>query len=394
MDGKNIFRTKADDLIMSFLSGNSSLPDDENLLDWVNQSEDNKAYFLKRQKIWLGAGQDCNAEQVNTEKAFEKVILASGLDSKVPEKKTLPLSFRISGIAAAVLLVFSLGSILSYFIFRPSVDEDSVCLVHAPKGSQAMTVLPDGSEVWLNAGSSLRFNNTSNFKESREVRLTGEAFFKVITNKKNPFVVKTKGLDIKALGTEFNVKAYPEEKIVEATLVEGIVRIEGRDQNLKRVDITLAPRQKAVCHTGEGLIVSSEKADQSSLSSAYADKLENADNPAERVSKSIISSNVKTDLYTSWKDERWIIEGMEIDQLAVLIERKYNVSIQIDSEELKAYTFTGTFQSETLEQAMHVLKLSAPLNYKIGKGRVELALDPLLKDRYDKFPEGSSVSSD
>ena len=94
MDGKAISGTEVDDLIMSFLSGNSSLPDEENLLDWVNQSEDNKAYFLKRQKIWLGMGQDCNTELVNTEKALEKVILATGLDLKAFAFENASVRFR------------------------------------------------------------------------------------------------------------------------------------------------------------------------------------------------------------------------------------------------------------------------------------------------------------
>jgi hypothetical protein len=76
---------------------------------------------------------------------------------------------------------------------------------------------------------------------------------------------------------------------------------------------------------------------------------------------------------------------MDIGQLSILIERKYNVSIEFASAELKDYKFTGIFQDETLEQVMQVLKLTAPLNYEIGKGQVVLSMDPLLKDKYEKF---------
>ena len=382
------------DLIISFLSGNSRVEENTVLLDWINQSDENKSYFIKLQNTWLAAGQVSDVNVVNTEKALLKFNQSVEQNPKESTKKFLNLFIRISRIAAAFLLVFLLGGIGSYFIFGHTSDVASVSSVHAPKGSKAMTVLPDGSEVWLNAGSSLSFNNTAYFKKNREVRLRGEAYFKVITNKNKPFVVKAKGLDIKALGTEFNVKAYPEEKIVETTLVEGIVKIEGKDQNKETVDIMLVPRQKLVCYIGKELVGSPKELDQKISDFKSNDNLQTGDLSAEKLSNPIIYNNVKTDLYTSWKDNRWIIDGLDIGQLAVMMERKYNVSIEFESEELKNYKFTGTFQNETLEQVMLVLKLTAPLNYEIGKGKVELSLDPLLKDTYEKFLNSNSVKSD
>jgi len=382
MDDTKTSGAKRDDLIISFLSGNSPAPDQDILLDWVNHSEENRAYFLKMQSIWLGTGQCTGAERVNTEKALLKVQLATGADTRETSKRSFSLVSRITGIAAAFLMMFLLGGLASYLLFDNPDDDSTVASVYAPKGSKAKTVLPDGLEVWLNAGSNLSYNNTSYFRKHREVRLAGEAYFQVVTDRDKPFVVKVNGLDIKAVGTAFNVKAYPEEKNVETTLVEGIVRIEGRDQDKRIIDITLSPRQKAVCYTEGGSGISSEQP----ISAGETGKdPEGDDHPPAKVSRAIISSNVKTDLYTSWRDNRWIIEGMDIGQLSVLIERRYNVSIEFASAELKDYKFTGTFQDETLEQVMQVLKLTAPLNYEIGKGRVELTMDHSLKDKYQEF---------
>jgi len=382
MDTTQISGAERDDLIISFLSGNGAASDHDILLDWVNQSEENRAYFLKMQSIWLGAGQCTSAEMVNTEKALLKVQQATGGSTRETSKRSFSLVSRISGIAAAFVMIFLLGGLASYFLFGDRGDDLTVSSVIAPKGSKAKTVLPDGSEVWLNAGSNLSYNNTSYFRKNREVRLAGEAYFQVVTDRDKPFVVKAKGLDIKAVGTEFNVKAYPEEKIVETTLVEGIVKIEGRDQDKRIIDITLSPRQKAVCYTEGGSGISSE---QPISSGETGEDPEGDDHPPAKISRAIISSNVKTDLYTSWRDNRWIIEGMDIGQLSVLIERRYNVSIEFASAELKDYRFTGTFQDETLEQVMQVLKLTAPLNYEIGKGRVELTMDHSMKDKYQEF---------
>ena len=385
MDDTKTSGFERDDLIISFLSGNSPAADHDILLDWVNHSEENREYFLKMQRIWLGTGQFTGAEMVNTENALLRVQGATGANVKETSKKSFSLVSRVSGIAASFVMMFLLGGLASYFLFDNPGDDSTVSSVYAPKGSKAKTVLPDGSEVWLNAGSNLSYNNTSYFKKNREVRLAGEAYFKVVTDRDRPFVVKVNGLDIKALGTEFNVKAYPEEKIVETTLVEGIVKIEGRDLEKRIIDITLAPRQKAVCYTEGGSSVSSWQSEQAISSGETGEYPEADDHPPVKVSRAVISSNVKTDLYTSWRDNRWIIEGMDIGQLSVLIERKYDVSIEFASAELKDYKFTGTFQNETLEQVMQVLKLTAPLNYEIGKGKVELSMDPLLKDKYEKF---------
>ena len=385
MDDTKTSGFERDDLIISFLSGNGPAPDQDILLDWVNQSEENRAYFLKMQSIWLGTGQSSGVDMVNTEKALLKIQQATGTGTRETSKRSFSLVSRISGIAAAFLMMFLLGGLASYYLVGDRGDDTTIASVYAPKGSKAQTVLPDGSEVWLNAGSKLSYNNTSYFRKNREVRLAGEAYFQVVTDRDRPFVVKVNGLDIKALGTEFNVKAYPEEKIVETTLVKGIVKIEGSDLEKRIIDITLTPRQKAICYTEGGFRVSTEQSEQAISAGETGEDTEWDDHPPVKVSRAVITSNVKTDLYTSWRDNRWIIEGMDIGQLSVLIERKYNVSIEFASAELKDYKFTGTFQDETLEQVMQVLKLTAPLNYEIGKGRVELTMDPLLKDKYEKF---------
>jgi len=382
MDSTQISGAERDDLIISFLSGNGAASDHDILLDWVNQSEENQAYFLKMQSIWLGAGQCTGADTAKTEKALLRIHQATGTNNKETSRKSFSLVSRISGIAAAFVMMFLLGGLASYFLVGDRGDDTTIASVYAPKGSKAKTVLPDGSEVWLNAGSNLSYNNTSYFKKNREVRLAGEAYFQVVTDRDKPFVVKAKGLDIKALGTAFNVKAYPEENIVETTLVEGIVKIQGMDQDKRIIDITLAPRQKALCYTEGGSGVATG---QHILSGEKGEYAEGDDHPPAKVSRAIISSNVKTDLYTSWRDNRWIIEGMDIGQLSVLIARRYNVSIEFASAELKDYKFTGTFQDETLEQVMQVLKLTAPLNYEIGKGRVELTMDYSMKDKYQEF---------
>ncbi|MBO9732805.1 MAG: FecR domain-containing protein [Chitinophaga sp.] len=96
--------------------------------------------------------------------------------------------------------------------------------ISTPKGGQYQVVLPDGSQVWLNAASSLRFPVTFT-GNNRTVSLTGEAYFEVAQNARQPFMVHTSGMDVKVLGTHFNVMAYPDEGHVRTTLLEGAVSV-------------------------------------------------------------------------------------------------------------------------------------------------------------------------
>ena len=100
------------------------------------------------------------------------------------------------------------------------------------KGSRSRSLLPDGTTVWLNAGSKLYYEN--DFNGTREVRLEGEAFFDVVKQTDRPFIVHTSGIDIKVLGTAFNVKSYPEDKTVETTLYRGLVQVFRQEDTPKK----------------------------------------------------------------------------------------------------------------------------------------------------------------
>jgi len=290
---------------------------------------------------------------------------------------------------AAVLILFSmLGSLGTYFVMKtesPQIKRNGLIWVSAPIGSKAMTVLPDGTQVWLNAGSNLFYNIATYGEKQRDVTLIGQGFFKVVSNARKPFVVSAKNLKIKALGTEFDVKAYPEENTIETTLVKGIVKIEGKDQKKQNFTITMNPKQKVTYYSGKALLETSMLTNPSEMNEKKLDHIKLGDLPPATPVKPQVDDVEKTDLYTSWKDDRWVFEGEEIGNLAVLLERRFNVNIVFNSEELKHYKFTGIFQQETLEQILKVLKLTAPLRYNVGKGRVDLMLDNELKVKYKKY---------
>lgn len=364
------------DLIIKFLNRETSVEEENNLLDWVNAKPENRFYFNSIRDTWYSASQLTQTSFFNEAGALDK--LHKHINAYSDKSKKYNFSYFLK-VAAILLGVFALGGISSYLFINKTTSSNQIVKVLAPKGSRSVAYLPDGTVVWLNAGSELSYKVNSG--KNREVKLSGEAFFKVKTDKKHPFIVQAKGLSIKALGTSFNVKAYPEEKKVTTTLVEGIVNIEKQEGGtLKPIVITMKPNQKVVIFTDSTLYFHEKlKIEDNKATNEIAEVLDEIKSiPA------IKAQNVNTELYTSWKDERWIIDSEEFGNLATLLERRYNVNIQFQTDELKKYRFSGTFTNETIEQAMSLMRYSLPFNFTIDKNNIHIKVDPLLKKSYDQ----------
>jgi ferric-dicitrate binding protein FerR (iron transport regulator) len=269
-------------------------------------------------------------------------------------------------VAAAFLLIFIGGGVLSYYLFhQPQTIDATYSEIKAPLGAKSEVTLPDGSHVWLNAGSKIRYQNDFN-KYNRNITLEGEAYFKVFKNKRLPFIVKTADLNIIAVGTEFNVKAYNEEGIVETTLVEGKVTIRN-DKGSKGQSgqqIFLEPKQKAVYVKN-----------QQELRVEDIKSIKKSNPEIIRPEKGIVYVAARIDPIPiiAWKDNRLIFKGEEMSSLAIKLERKYNVSILFSSESLKQYRFSGTLEDETLTQVLDVIKYSAPIEYTLEGKEVKIA---------------------
>lgn len=375
-----------DSIIAACLSQNASAEETAKLNEWLGLSQENQLYFRACKEAWHMSATLAAKESVYFEDQLQNINKT--LDQKSfaenTEQPKSPVFISFIRYAAVIVALVGLGFLLGHITNNtPKAEVTSVAsAIYAPIGSKAVSVLPDGTQVWLNAGSKLEYNNQAYNLKDRSVSLTGEAYFKVKTNPQKPFVVNVKGIFVKALGTEFNVKAYPEETQVITTLVEGVVKIEGQDKNRQKIELSMKPNQTVTLFTQSApgtntasTMAEIAKANESSASATHEDL----------IVKPSIEDNSNTQLYTSWKDNKWVLEGERIGNLTVILERKFNVHFEFSSEELKNYTFTGTFRNETLEQVLSVLKLTTPMKYEIGKGSVKLYLDPVLKSKYQKF---------
>jgi ferric-dicitrate binding protein FerR (iron transport regulator) len=358
-----------DDIIIRFLAGETTSSENQSLSHWLSESSENLLYFNSLRNTWLASSQLVNpTEQTLETKSNIKKYRLFG--------NSLP---QLLKIAAILILLIGFGVVLyTRFGAQNSSKQNFIVTVEATIGSKAVTTLPDGTKVWLNSGSKLEYNGNYNSKH-REVKLVGEAYFSVVTNASMPFVVKAGKLSIKALGTIFNVKAYPEEKSIITTLVKGKVIIEGKDNENKEFKVQMKPKE-AVTYFKEEIpaTIAGDEIERTQQD------FQSIQGKTETTEISIVKAKqVNTELFTSWKDTRWIIEKQKLEDLARDFERRYNIKIQFLSDTIKQFHFTGTIENETIEQIMVIMQHTLPIKYKIEKGMIEIGTDPyLLKNFY------------
>ncbi len=232
---------------------------------------------------------------------------------------------------AAILIIPLMLSFLAYFYFqsKPSVGPISYAEIQCPMGVRTKFQLPDGSTGYLNSGSRLKY--PVSFATERKVQLVGEAFFDVIHNEKLPFHVNTKNLDIKVLGTTFNVIANEDEQTEEIVLQTGKVDVSSKSGD-----------QMAVLKPNEQLTLDIEK-------------------------QTVNKNDVEASQYTSWKEGKLVFRNENMQQVARRLSRWYNAEVIIDDRMLDTYTFHATFADEPLDEVLKLLSMTTPLSFEEEK---------------------------
>lgn len=232
---------------------------------------------------------------------------------------------------AAILLLPLLG--LSVYLYHQTnvLKSSSIRLLEATTASGVRTkiTLSDGSEVWLNSGSTLSYPERFT-KDKRQVTLSGEAFFKVKSDKDHRFDVQTSdGITVSAYGTEFNVQAYAEEPEIKATLAEGHIQI---DQTNQPASQELIPGEQAVY-------------------SRHTQQMQ------------VRKANLLVE--TAWKDGKLVFRRTPMEEIAKQLSRHFNVNIQLQGKEIFDYTYSATFTTETLAEILSLLEKTAPIRCEI-----------------------------
>jgi ferric-dicitrate binding protein FerR (iron transport regulator) len=259
--------------------------------------------------------------------------------------------------AAVFLLSFGLFWLVHGYFWNETATSpiaDQIQKVEVPLGSKSRIILPDGSVVVLNSGSNLEYSTSDFTSGSRSVFLTGEGFFNISKDSSRPFYAITPGIKVKVLGTTFNIKAYPDENIEEATVVTGEVEIYiSSDKTEKGRPIVLKPNQKAVFVKSENDFLTNDTISTSSVFKPVTLRAVNLQ-PSSKIEQTV-----------SWKEDKLIFDNEPFSNLVIKIERWYNVKIEVSYQELNSARFTGKFDKETLEQVLNALVTVTPFKYTI-----------------------------
>lgn len=241
--------------------------------------------------------------------------------------------------AAAVLVCFW----VSIYMYNTGLKKGGApgesfafCEVAAPLGSQARVTLPDRTQVWLNAGSALKYARSFG-TDKREVSLTGEAYFEVAPDSLHPFLIRSGGVGVRVLGTKFNLKAYPEESHIDVSLKEGKVEVSlpaaGRSET-----VVLLPGRELLYNKRTG------------------------------------SAQVReTDPYeaSAWTNGELRFTDKPFGEIAKALERRFNVHIKIKSERLKKETYTGSFlSSHTLGEILEEINVDNTYRWRLKGNEV------------------------
>jgi len=266
----------------------------------------------------------------------------------------------IAILSAGFILLF-----LGYYLLNmrnpsPAAIQKPVWEVITRNGSKSNILLPDGSSVWLNAGSRLTYDSLYG-TTLREVTLSGEAYFDVAKNPKKPFIIHTGKINIRVLGTVFNVKSYPEDRTIETSLIKGSIEVSFPSQPAKK--IILKPNQKLIIDKKESNANGNINRGMPGMVPLIS---------IEHLNRIGSDSSITE---TGWMENRLYFNDMSFHDLLQNMERKYGVSFKVADAALDTIHFTGSFQNETVSQALDALRLTAEqtttdFNYEIKGNQV------------------------
>lgn len=233
---------------------------------------------------------------------------------------------RMTQVAAVVIpFVFILSALL--YMYQPTAKVEKDFVVTVKQGNRAQITLPDQSKVWMNSNSKLIYRNGEN--NTREVKLIGEAFFKVVKDKSRPFIVSANNIQVEVLGTSFNVKARLGSDIIETSLVEGSVKLSGAELSQ---DYYLKPNEKAIYSNALKSI-----------------KIENTDNEVE----------------TAWKDNKLQFKSERFGDVVKRLEEWYGVKIISNCPKIENDLMSGAFKGESLETVLETFAIQYKIRYNV-----------------------------
>lgn len=299
---------------------------------WIESSAENRKYYEEVKNIWDASDDKLDYINIDEQKAFEKIIKRINPMSSckhlwhVWQKLTAILFLPLLLVGSMIWTSRDLGK---WKKFSKDIVYNEI---HAAYGTRSHVRLSDSTLVWLNSGSILKYPVQFD-KNERKVYLSGEAYFEVKSDESKPFIVETPTLQIRATGTKFNINEYLDNPISEVTLLSGKVTVNEYNEQAKDYYLIseLKPSQYLSCN---------------------------------KQTKEKYITNEDVFRYVAWKDGKLIFRNDPLDKVLSKLSVTFNVEIDLQGDKLRNYRYHATFQDESLEEILKLLKLSAPINFK------------------------------
>ncbi|MBL7972849.1 MAG: FecR family protein [Prolixibacteraceae bacterium] len=325
--------------IGKYLAGKSSEDEQKELLDWIRK-EDNISEFQSIKREWKAevVKNEVPAEHTRNWKNIQDNML-SQMQSELQHSQRFLKFFRY---AAVLVILLSVSSVVYFYSHSRPAGEPIYTTVAADFGQISKVVLPDSSVIWINSGSTIRYNNQFS-ATNRDIELTGEAFFKVAKNKDLPLIVSSSDLRVKVLGTEFCVTAYPEESSIHVVLEKGNVELTSSSHSHFRQQ--MKPGEMASFN---------------------------------KTKKQLSLSNVNTELFTSWKDGMINIYNLPLSEVVIKLEKRYNQKFVID-DAIKDLPYTFTIKNENLNHILSLIEKITPVDAIQHDNIIELKYNKMKK---------------
>lgn len=314
------------DQIIRFITGNLTEEEAKEVRNWISADHTNKKEFIRLKNIYALSSE--KRHRLIIEDDLFKLNQQIKSNQRNLRKSTLLKYLQYAAIlAVALFLGYSVSEINHHFTFGKSNEPFNE--FYSPSGQISEFKLSDGTKIWLNSDTRIKVPVNFSSKQ-RIIQMDGEAFFQVTKDQHHPFFINANELSVKVMGTSFNVSAYSSERYSEITLTEGKVGI--KEINGERVGLLL-PGQQLVY---------------------------------DNSTRTKLKREIDVSPYEAWRDGKMIFKGQTLSEMALKLERWYNVKINFKDESIGQIKFTGTIlKNKPLNQVLEIITLSAPIGFDI-----------------------------
>ncbi|WP_373123520.1 FecR family protein [Bacteroides caccae] len=309
-------------LLFLYFSGTLGEKERKEVETWISLSEENRKMARQICYIHHVTGIIDTVKKIDSKQALSK------LNKRLERKERL--NWWEWGVRAAAVLFIPLFLSLFYFIFNQDKNNDRYVEIRSNPGMKTKVELPDGTWVWLNSGSYLKYP-VSFEKGYRKVELKGEAYFSVQKDNGRKFLVDVgKGVELEVLGTEFNVDAYPDDEFVAATLVTGRVNFHCQQRG-KEATYSMQPGQKVIY---------------------------------KLLDEKLLCTAVSFETDIAWRNGKIIYRDTPLEEALRILSKNFDVEFRINNPLLKKYCFTGIFINQRLDRILEHFKIASGVRYR------------------------------